>query len=179
MSKIGKQPVAIPAGVAVTAEGSRVTVKGKLGELTRTFHSGIGVKIEDGQVFVSRSDDSRMQKSCHGLTRTLIRNMIQGVSEGYKKGLNIEGTGFKAVLSGKVLSLSLGFASPKEFSIPEGITITVDPAGVNLIVAGISKELVGDVAARIRGYYPAEPYKGKGIKYAGEKIRRKQGKTVA
>lgn len=179
MSRIGKQPVAIPAGVEVTAEGGRVTVKGKLGSLTRTFHSGIGITVDGGRVLVTRSDDSRMQKSCHGLTRTLIRNMIQGVSEGYKKGLNIEGTGFKAALSGKVLSLSLGFASPKDFPVPEGITVTVDPAGVNLVVAGVSKELVGDVAARIRGYYPAEPYKGKGIKYAGEKIRRKQGKTVA
>lgn len=179
MSRIGKQPVAIPAGVTVTVDGSQVTVKGKQGELTRTFHAGIGIKVEGDQVIVTRADDSRMQKSCHGLTRTLISNMIHGVSEGYKKGLNIEGTGFKAELKGKVLSLSLGFASPKEYKIPEGLKITVDPSGANVTVEGPSKELVGEAAARIRNYYPAEPYKGKGIKYAGEKIRRKQGKTVA
>ncbi|MBO7654925.1 MAG: 50S ribosomal protein L6 [Kiritimatiellae bacterium] len=179
MSRIGKQPIAIPAGVTVDVDGSRVTVKGKLGELTRTFHNGIGITLDDGKVVVTRADDSRILKSCHGLTRTLIHNMVVGVSEGYKKALNIEGTGFKAALNGKILSLSLGFASPKEYPIPEGITITVDPAGVNVTVEGTSKELVGDVAARIRSYYPAEPYKGKGIKYVGEKIRRKQGKTVA
>ena len=163
----------------MTVDGSQVTVKGKQGELTRTFHAGIGIKVEGDQVIVTRADDSRMQKSCHGLTRTLISNMIQGVSQGYKKGLNIEGTGFKAELKGKVLSLSLGFASPKEYKIPEGLKITVDPSGANVTVEGPSKELVGEAAARIRNYYPAEPYKGKGIKYAGEKIRRKQGKTVA
>ncbi|MBP5321594.1 MAG: 50S ribosomal protein L6 [Kiritimatiellae bacterium] len=179
MSRIGKQPIVIPAGVTVDVDGSRVTVKGKLGELTRTFRNGIGIKLEEGKVLVSRADDSRILKSCHGLTRTLIHNMVVGVSEGYKKALNIEGTGFKAALNGTILSLSLGFASPKDFPIPEGIKITVDPAGVNVTVEGTSKELVGDVAARIRSYYPAEPYKGKGIKYAGEKIRRKQGKTVA
>ena len=179
MSRIGKQPVAIPAGVTVTANGNQVTVKGKLGELSRTFQSGITATVEDGKVLVTRADDTRMQKSCHGLSRTLIKNMIDGVTTGYKKALNIEGTGFKAVLQGKKLSLSLGFASPKDYPVPEGIKVTVDAAGVNLTVEGISKELVGQAAARIRSYYPAEPYKGKGIKYLGEQIRRKQGKTVA
>ena len=179
MSRIGKQPVAIPAGVTVTAKGNQVAVKGKLGELNRTFQSGITATVEDGKVLVARADDSRMQKSCHGLSRTLIKNMIDGVTTGYKKALNIEGTGFKAVLQGKKLSLSLGFASPKDYPIPEGIKVTVDTAGVNLTVEGIDKELVGQAAARIRSYYPAEPYKGKGIKYVGEQIRRKQGKTVA
>ena len=179
MSRIGKQPVVIPAGVTVTADGNAVTVKGKLGELSRVFQTGITVKVEDGKALVSRADDSRMQRSCHGLSRTLVKNMVEGVSQGYKKALSIEGTGFKAVLQGPKLSLSLGFASPKDYAIPEGITITVDQAGVNVTVEGISKELVGQAAARIRSYYPAEPYKGKGIKYAGEQIRRKQGKTVA
>lgn len=179
MSRIGKQPVAIPAGVTVTANGNQVDVKGKLGELSRTFQSGITATVEGGKVLVTRADDTRMQKSCHGLSRTLIKNMIEGVTTGYKKALNIEGTGFKAVLQGKKLSLSLGFASPKEYPIPEGIKVTVDPAGVNLTVEGISKELVGQAAARIRSYYPVEPYKGKGIKYVGEVVRRKQGKTVA
>jgi large subunit ribosomal protein L6 len=179
MSRIGKQPVAIPAGVTVTANGNQVGVKGKLGELSRTFQSGIAATVADGQVLVTRADDTRMQKSCHGLSRTLVKNMIDGVTTGYKKALNIEGTGFKAVLQGKKLSLSLGFASAKDYAIPEGIKITVDNAGVNLTVEGIDKELVGQAAARIRSYYPAEPYKGKGIKYVGEVIRRKQGKTVA
>ncbi|MDX9868303.1 MAG: 50S ribosomal protein L6 [Kiritimatiellia bacterium] len=179
MSRIGNMPIAIPAGVTVTAQGNAVTVKGKLGELSRVFQSGIDVRVADGQVVVARADDSRMQKSCHGLSRTLVRNMIEGVTTGYKKVLTIEGTGFKAVLQGNKLSLSLGFASPKDYLIPDGIRITVDAAGLNVTVEGISKELVGQAAARIRSYYPAEPYKGKGIKYAGEQIRRKQGKTVA
>ncbi|MEI7898957.1 MAG: 50S ribosomal protein L6 [bacterium] len=179
MSRIGKQPVAIPSGVTVTANGNQVSVKGKLGELSWTFQSGITVTVEKDQACVARADDTHMQKSCHGLSRTLIKNMIEGVTTGYKKALNIEGTGFKAVLQGKKLSLSLGFASPKDYLIPEGIKVTVDPAGVNVTVEGIDKELVGQAAARIRSYYPVEPYKGKGIKYVGEQVRRKQGKTVA
>ncbi len=179
MSRIGKQPIAVPAGVTVTAAGNRVCVKGKLGELSREFQPGITVTAENGQVRVARADDSRLLKSCHGLSRTLVKNMIEGVASGYKKALNIEGTGFKAALQGKTLSLSLGFASPKAYAIPEGIKVTVDAAGLNLTVEGIDKQLVGEAAARIRSYYPAEPYKGKGIKYAGEQIRRKQGKTVA
>ena len=179
MSRIGKNPIAIPEGVTVTVDGRAVAVKGKLGELSREFIPGISVKVEDNTVYVSRADDSRIQKSCHGLSRSLIFNMIEGVTKGYKKELTIEGTGFKAVDNGKILSLSLGFASPKDYAIPEGIKITIDGGGVKLAVEGISKELVGQAAARIRSYYPAEPYKGKGIKYAGEVIRRKQGKTVA
>lgn len=179
MSRIGKQPITIPAGVTVTSTGTDVTVKGKLGELSRSFLKGITVEVDGGKVIVTRADDSRLLKGCHGLSRTLIKNMIDGVCTGYKKALSIEGTGFKAVLAGKNLSLSLGFASPKDYAIPEGIKVTVDPAGVNLTVEGINKELVGEAAARIRSYYPAEPYKGKGIKYVGEQIRRKQGKTVA
>ena len=179
MSRIGKQPIVIPAGVTVTANGNQVAVKGKLGELNRVLPNGITVTGENGLVSVARADDTRLQKSCHGLSRTLVKNMIDGVTTGYKKALNIEGTGFKAVLQGKKLSLSLGFASPKEYPIPEGIKVTADPAGVNLTIEGINKELVGQAAARIRSYYPVEPYKGKGIKYVGEVVRRKQGKTVA
>ncbi|MFO7937269.1 MAG: 50S ribosomal protein L6 [Kiritimatiellia bacterium] len=179
MSRIGNKPIAIPEGVTVTVNGSTVDVKGKLGELSRDLIEGITAKVEDGNVIVSRADDSKIQKSCHGLTRSLLANMVEGVSKGYKKELTIEGTGFKAVSNGKVLSLSLGFASPKDYAIPEGISVNVDGNGVKLSVEGTSKELVGQAAARIRSYYPAEPYKGKGIKYAGEIIRRKQGKTVA
>jgi len=183
-------PIAIPAGVTVSAKGNEVTVNGKLGELSRTFVPGITVAVAEGKVVVTRlerREDGRpllkkqetLLKGCHGLTRTLVRNMIEGVTTGYKKALNIEGTGFKAALQGQALSLSLGFASPKIYAIPDGIKVTVDAQGVNITVEGISKELVGDVAASIRRYYPAEPYKGKGIKYVGEQIRRKQGKTVA
>jgi large subunit ribosomal protein L6 len=190
MSRVGKQPIDIPAGVTVSAKENVVTVTGKLGELTRTFQRGIVVTVADGKVTVTRVEkrengapllkkEEALLKGCHGLTRTLINNMIVGVTAGYKKALNIEGTGFKSVLQGNVLSLSLGFAGPKLYAIPEGIKVTVDTPGVNVTVEGISKELVGQAAARIRSYYPAEPYKGKGVKYLGEKIIRKQGKTVA
>jgi len=178
MSRIGKQPIKIPAGVTVAVNGATVTVKGPKGELSRTMQSGIGVVVADGLVCVSRADDTRRQKSFHGLSRTLINNMIGGVTQGYKKELTIEGTGFKAQVQGSKLMLWLGFASPKEYPIPAGIVIT-EKQGVQLAVEGINKEQVGIAAARIRSYYPAEPYKGKGIKYLGEQIRRKEGKTVA
>ena len=177
MSRIGKEPVKIAEGVTVSVDGQNVTVKGKLGELSYTMQDGITAKVEDGNVVVERKDDS--VSNFHGLARALINNMVVGVSAGYKKQLVIEGTGFKAALQGKVLSLSLGFASPKLFDIPEGITVTVENDGLQVTVKGIRKEQVGEAAARIRAYYPAEPYKGKGIKYVGERIRRKQGKKVA
>lgn len=178
MSRIGKQPVVIPTGVTVTASGGQVTVKGLLGQLARELPTGITASVEAGMVLVARTDDSRGQKSCHGLSRTLIVNMIQGVTKGYRKELIIEGTGFKAAVQGAKLQLWLGFAAPKDFTIPAGIKVT-EKQGVQLTIDGIDKELVGDTTARIRGFYPAEPYKGKGIKYVGEQIRRKQGKTVA
>ena len=177
MSRIGKEPVKIAEGVTVSVDGQNVTVKGKLGELSYTMQDGITAKVEDGNVIVSRKDDS--VGNFHGLARALINNMVIGVSTGYKKQLSIEGTGFKAVLQGSVLSLSLGFASPKLFEIPQGLTVTVENDGLQVTVSGIDKAQVGEAAARIRSYYPAEPYKGKGIKYVGEKIRRKQGKKVA
>ena len=180
MSRIGKLPVAIPAGVTVEAKGSTVTVKGPLGQLSRTLAEGISVSVADGRVTVSRADDSRECKSRHGLSRTLINNMIIGVTKGYAKELTIEGTGFKAQVQGKKLLLWLGFASPKEFAIPEGITVKVDDKTQTVVsISGADKEVVGESAARVRGYYPAEPYKGKGIRYTGEQIRRKQGKKVA
>ncbi len=178
MSRIGKLPVTIPAGVTVTAAGGHVTVEGKLGKLSRTLPDGIAAVVEEGAVRVSRRDDSREQRGVHGLSRTLVKNMIEGVVSGYRKELSIEGTGFKSQVQGGKLMLWLGFASPKEYAIPAGITVT-EKQGVRVTVEGIDKELVGEAAARIRGYYPAEPYKGKGIKYVGEQIRRKQGKTVA
>ena len=160
MSRIGKEPVTIAEGVTCTVAGQKVTVKGKLGELSYEMHDGISAKVEDGKVVVTRKDDSF--KALHGLSRALINNMVIGVSAGYTKKLVIEGTGFKAALQGKVLSLSLGFASPKLFDIPEGITVTVENDGLQVTVSGIDKALVGECAARIRSFYPAEPYKGKG-----------------
>ena len=167
MSRIGKEPVVLPAGVTATVDGQKVTVKGKLGELSYVMHSGITAEVKDGKVLVSCADD-KLLGNFHGLARALINNNAKGVAEGYMKKLTIEGTGFKAALQGTTLSLSLGFASPKIYAVPAGIT-----------VSGIDKDKVGEAAARIRSFYPAEPYKGKGIKYEGEHIRRKQGKKVA
>ena len=178
MSRIGKEPVKLAEGVTASVEGQKVTVKGKLGELSYTMHEGISAKVEDGAVRVSCDDDDA-HGNFHGLARALINNMAIGVSKGYTKQLSIEGTGFKAVLKGQELALSLGFASPKIFVVPEGVKCTVENDGLQVTLTGIDKCLVGESAARIRSFYPAEPYKGKGIKYVGEHIRRKQGKKVA
>ena len=177
MSRIGKEPVALPAGVTAQVDGQKVTVKGKLGELAYVMHDGITAKVEDGKIVVERRDDTI--KNFHGLARALIHNNVVGVDKGYTKQLVIEGTGFKATLQGKQLALSLGFASPKIFTVPEGITASVENDGLQVTIKGSDKQLVGECAARLRSYYPAEPYKGKGIKYVGEHIRRKQGKKVA
>ena len=178
MSRIGKEPVVIPAGVTATVDGQKVTVKGKLGELSYVMHSGITAEVKDGKIVVSCADDKQLG-NFHGLARALINNNVKGVSEGYTKKLTIEGTGFKAALQGTTLSLSLGFASPKIFVVPEGLKVTVENDGLLVTVSGIDKDKVGEAAARIRSFYPAEPYKGKGVKYEGEHIRRKQGKKVA
>ena len=178
MSRIGKEPVKLAEGVTVDVAGQKVTVKGKLGELSYTMHDGITAKVEDGAVKFACADDYSLG-NFHGLARALVNNMVIGVSKGYTKQLSIEGTGFKAVLQGSNLALSLGFASPKIFAIPAGLKVTVENDGLQVTITGISKELVGESAARIRAFYPAEPYKGKGIKYVGEHIRRKQGKKVA
>ena len=176
MSRIGKEPVKIAEGVTVTVSGQNVTVKGQLGELSYTMHEGITANVEDGILKVACADDDKYG-NFHGLARALINNMVIGVSAGYTKKLVIEGTGFKAALQGKNLSLSLGFASPKIYAIPEGITVTVENDGLQVTVTGCEKALVGEAAARIRSFYPAEPYKGKGIKYDYEVIRRKVGKS--
>ena len=178
MSRIGKEPVKLAEGVSVAVDGQLVTVKGKLGELSYTMHEGITAKVEDGKLVVGCADD-RMLGNFHGLARALLHNMVVGVSQGYTKQLSIEGTGFKAVLKGQSLELSLGFASPKVFAVPDGLKVTVENDGLQVTVFGIDKAMVGEAAARIRAFYPAEPYKGKGIKYVGEHIRRKQGKKVA
>ena len=177
MSRIGRMPIAIPAGVTVTiAENNHVTVKGPKGTLERTLPSEMTIKEEDGHIIVERPNDLKRNKSLHGLTRTLIHNMVTGVTTGYEKTLEINGVGYRAAKSGKVLTLSLGYSHPVEMTDPEGITTVLD--GQNIIkVQGIDKEKVGQFAAEIRGKRGPEPYKGKGIKYQDEHIRRKVGKT--
>ncbi len=178
MSRIGKQPIKIPAGVTVVVEGGVVTVEGKLGRLSYVLPGGIAAVATEGVVTVSRECEDRKVRGFHGLARTLVSNMVAGVASGYSKNLEIEGVGFKAAVSGSKVSLSLGFASPKEYTVPEGAKVT-EQGGTKLTVSGIDKQLVGRVSADIRSYYPVEPYKGKGIRYSDEKVRRKEGKTVA
>ena len=176
MSRIGRMPVAIPAGVTVEiAEGNKVTVKGPKGTLVRELPHEMEIKIEDGHVIVSRPNDLKRMKSLHGLTRTLIHNMTIGVSEGYTKTLEVNGVGYRGAKAGKKLTLNLGYSHPVEMEDPEGIETKVD--GNKIVVSGISKEKVGQYAAEIRDKRRPEPYKGKGIKYADEVIRRKVGKT--
>lgn len=177
MSRIGKMPVAIPSSVEVAIDGSTVTVKGGKGELTRTFSDIMSIKVEDGNVIVERPDDSREAKSLHGLTRTLIHNMIVGVSEGYAKKLELVGVGYRAALKGTDLELQLGYSHPVVVPAPENIAFEV-PSQTEIIVKGISKEQVGQVAANIRAWRKPEPYKGKGIRYEGEYVRRKLGKAA-
>ncbi len=177
MSRIGRLPVPIPPGVEVKIEGSRVTVRGPKGELTQEFHPELRITVEDGSVRVYRPNDERQFKALHGLTRALINNMIIGVSKGYSKTLEIHGTGYRAELKGKTLVMSLGFSHPVVVEPPEGITFIVNPKANTVTVEGIDKQKVGQVAAEIRAWRPVEPYLGKGIRYAGEIVRRKAGKA--
>ncbi|MCE9614117.1 MAG: 50S ribosomal protein L6 [Lentisphaerae bacterium] len=179
MSRVGRSPVPIAKGVTVTVAGASVTVKGALGELSVQLPDKVQASVEADQVKVVSLEDSREGRSLHGLARNMIANMIEGVSKGYSKKLLIEGVGFKVALQGKgKMALSLGFASPVQFDIPDGIKVT-EQEGVKMTVSGMDKQLVGDTAARIRSFFPAEPYKGKGIRYEGEHVKRKVGKTVA
>ena len=176
MSRIGRMPIAVPAGVTVEiAENNHVTVKGPKGTLERTLPSEMDIKLEGAEVIVTRPNDLKKMKSLHGLTRTLIHNMVVGVSEGYEKKLEVNGVGYKAAKQGKKLVLSLGYSHPVEMIDPEGLEAVVD--GNVITVKGIDKEKVGQYAAEIRDKRRPEPYKGKGIKYADEVIRRKVGKT--
>ena len=176
MSRIGRLPVAIPAGVTVDIqENNHVVVKGPKGTLERTLPAEMRIKVEDGHVVVTRPSDLKKMKALHGLTRTLIHNMVVGVSEGYTKTLEVNGVGYRAAKQGNKLVLSLGYSHPVEMIDPEGLSSAVD--GNKIIVSGISKEKVGQYAAEIRDKRRPEPYKGKGIKYADEVIRRKVGKT--
>jgi large subunit ribosomal protein L6 len=176
MSRIGRLPIEIPAGVTVTADGQLVTVKGPKGELSLTVASPIEAKIEDGQVLVTRPDDERASRSLHGLTRTLIANQIVGVTQGYTKGLEIVGTGYRVAQKGNSVEFALGFSHPVLIDPPAGISLTVE-GNTKLTVSGIDKQAVGEVAANIRKIRKPEPYKGKGVRYAGEIVRRKAGKS--
>ena len=176
MSRIGRLPVTVPAGVTVeVAEKNHVTVKGPKGTLTKDLPAEMQIKVEDGNVIVTRPNDLKKMKSLHGLTRSLLQNMVTGVNEGYKKELEVNGVGYRAAKQGKKLVLNLGFSHPVEMEDPEGLESKVD--GNKIIVEGIDKQQVGQYAAEIRDKRRPEPYKGKGIKYADETIRRKVGKT--
>jgi large subunit ribosomal protein L6 len=177
MSRIGKQPVLIPAKVKVEIKGAKVLVEGPKGKLQQSIPARVTATVEKDSIVVSRQGDDAEAKALHGLTRALINNMVKGVSEGYMKKLEIHGVGFKAAVKGKQLDLALGFSHPVLFDIPDQIKITVDE-NTKLTVEGPDKQVVGQVAAEIRGYYPPEPYKGKGVRYVGEHIVRKEGKTV-
>lgn len=176
MSRIGKQPIAVPAGVTVTiSPANEVVVKGPKGTLTQTFDSAMNIALEDNQVVVTRPNDLKRNRSLHGLTRTLIANMVEGVTNGFTKVLEVNGVGYRAAKQGKKLVLSLGYSHPVEMEDPEGLSTAVD--GNKITVSGIDKVAVGQFAAEIRDKRRPEPYKGKGIKYIDEVIRRKEGKT--
>ena len=177
MSRIGKQPIPVPSGVEVKIDGSTITVKGPKGELTQTFSDVLAIELEDGNIIVTRPDESRTARSLHGLTRTLISNMVVGVSAGFSKNLEIVGVGYRAALKGKDIELQLGFSHPVLMVAEPGITFEV-PAPTKITVSGIDKQRVGQVAADIRKWRKPEPYKGKGIRYEGEKVRRKLGKAA-
>ncbi len=176
MSRIGKLPIEIPNGVKVTIAGLDVRVEGPKGNLSRTIMDGVTVSIEEKQIIVVRKDDSIAARSAHGLVRTLLNNMVVGVTKGFERALEINGVGYRAEAKGEILNLSLGYSHPINYELPKGISVEVDKM-TKLLVKGIDKELVGQVAAKIRDFRGPEPYKGKGIKYADETILRKAGKT--
>lgn len=177
MSRIGKKPIEIPSGVTVTIDQHTVSVKGPKGETRLDIHPKMEVKREDNRIVVERTSENRIYRSLHGLTRSLILNMIIGVTKGFEKSLDISGIGYKAILQGKKLVFTLGYSHPVNFELPEGIEASVDPKQTQITIKGIDKYKVGQVAANIRGLKKPEPYKGKGIMYTGERIRRKVGKA--
>jgi len=177
MSRIGKNPISIPSHVKAEVEGNLVKIEGPKGNLEYSLPSGISIEVADGKILVKRSSDSKKHKSFHGLARALINNMVVGVTEGFTKQLEIVGVGFRAQVQGKSLNLQLGYSHPVRYPIPEGITMET-PKPVQIFIKGIDKFKVGQVAAEVRAFRKPEPYKGKGIRYAGEYVRRKAGKTV-
>lgn len=178
MSRIGKKPLLIPSGVKIEAKDKTVSVTGPKGNLSRILSDRISVEIKENQLFLKRVSDTKMDKSLHGLYRALISNMIKGVTEGYVKELEIIGVGFRAQVQGNNLNMQLGFSHPVNFPIPEGIEIET-PKPLQIIVRGIDKEKVGEIASEIRAVYPPEPYKGKGVRYSGEYVKKKVGKAQA
>ena len=176
MSRIGKNPIAVPAGVTVTLDGNHVSVKGPKGELSRSIPADMIIKQEDGNITVNRPSDEAKHKALHGLSRTLIANMVEGVTKGFSKQLDIVGVGYKAEARPYGLQLALGYSHAIEYKAPKGITLKA-PLPTQILIEGANKEIVGQVAAELRSLRPPEPYKGKGIKYAGEQIRRKAGKA--
>lgn len=178
MSRIGRKPITVPAGVDVTIDGSAVTVKGPKGTLSGTFNSNMSIELDAGVITVSRPNDEKENRALHGLTRTLISNMVEGVSTGFKKELEIVGVGYRAAMDGKSIVLTVGYSHTVKMDPPEGVTIEV-PAPNKIVVSGSDKQVVGQFACEIRAVRPPEPYKGKGIKYADEVIKRKAGKAGA
>lgn len=178
MSRIGKKPIAIPAGVKIELKDNSITVEGPKGRLSRIVHQRINLEIKDNQVLVKRMTDIKLDKSLHGLYRALIANMIKGVTEGYQKELEIIGVGFKAAVQGNTLNMQLGFSHPVNFTFSEGIKIET-PKPTQIVVRGIDKEKVGEISTEIRAIFPPEPYKGKGIRFVGEYVKKKVGKSQA
>jgi large subunit ribosomal protein L6 len=177
MSRIGKQPVVIPPKVKVEIKGQKVNVEGPKGKLTWDLPTRTTAKIDDGKVVISRDGDDAQARTLHGLSRALVNNMVKGVSDGFLKKLEINGVGFKAAVSGKTVTMNLGFSHPISYPIPDQVKVTVDD-NTKITVEGPDKMMVGKVAAELRSFYPPEPYKGKGVKYSDEHIQRKEGKTV-
>jgi large subunit ribosomal protein L6 len=179
MSRVGKMPVKIPEKVKVSVAGTVVKVEGPKGKMSFPFNPRMAVAVDKSEVKVTRPDETRESRSLHGLTRTLVKNAVEGVVKGYERGLEISGVGFKAEVKGKAIHFTLGFSHPVVFPLPEGIAAEVDPKQTKLTLKGVDKHLLGLTAAKVRALRPPEPYKGKGIKYAEETIRRKEGKTGA
>ena len=177
MSRIGKQPIAVPPKVKVEVKGQKVSVEGPKGKLNWELPQRTSLKVEGGNIVVSREGDDAQARALHGLSRALVNNMVKGVAEGFVKKLEIQGVGFKAAVTGKVVNLSLGYSHPLNYAIPDQVKVTVEE-NTKVTVEGPDKQAVGQVAADLRAFYPPEPYKGKGVRYAGEKIIRKEGKTV-
>ncbi len=178
MSRIGKSPVAMPDKVTLTVKGAQVTIKGPMGELSRSFNPAVSVEEDNGKIVVKPTNSTRFANAMWGTARSIINGMVEGVTKGFSKELEIHGVGFRAILNGKILDLSLGFSHTINYTIPDGITVTVTD-NTKVKVEGIDKQMVGEVTASIRSFCPPEPYKGKGVRIVGERVRRKEGKTVA
>ncbi len=177
MSRIGNLPIQLPKGVNVEIKGAAVNVSGPKGKLAQSFHPEMAVELDGGVLFVKRPSDSRQHKALHGLTRSLLNNMVLGVSEGFSKTLEIEGVGYRAAMEGKALVLTVGYSHPVRFDPPQDVVFAVEDRSKTVIISGIDKQVVGEIAAQIRKARPPEPYKGKGIRYRGEYVRRKAGKA--